>query len=63
MFSRLAQATGLSGKSTAAQPGVPLELISYSTESGKFELGKEALEVLRKVQGPVGVVAVSGRYE
>ncbi|KAK9798122.1 hypothetical protein WJX73_001407 [Symbiochloris irregularis] len=46
---------------TASPPGNPLELISYNTENGKFHLGKEALQVLRKVNGPVGVVAVSGR--
>ena len=44
-----------------AAPGNPLELITYDTSTGKFHLGKEALAVLRKVHGPVGVVAVSGR--
>jgi hypothetical protein len=38
-----------------------LELVRYNTESGKFELGAEALAVLRGTRGPVGVVAVAGR--
>ena len=46
---------------TSSPPGNPLELITYDTQTGKFALGAEALAVLRKVKGPVGVVAVSGR--
>ena len=49
------------GTLQAGQPGVPLELIGYDTGSGNFHLGQEALAVLRKIKGPVGVVAVSGR--
>ena len=49
----------------AAQPasgqGVPLELIRYDQATGKFELGQEALAVLKRTRGPVGVVAVCGR--
>ncbi|GLC35099.1 hypothetical protein PLESTM_000279400 [Pleodorina starrii] len=41
--------------------GTPLELIKYNTTNGKFELGTAALDTLRKVKGPVAVVAVSGR--
>ena len=41
--------------------GVPLELVKYDVPTGKFTVGKEALDVLRRVKGPVGVVAVSGR--
>ncbi len=29
--------------------GTPLELISYDTQTGKFQLGSKALEVLRSV--------------
>ena len=51
-FARSQKARG--GPSSAqapptAQPGTPLELISYDTQSGKFFLGEDALEVLRKV--------------
>ena len=52
---------GKAGGGTTPPPGVPLELITYDTQTGKFELGAEALAVLRKVKGSVGVVAVSGR--
>ena len=49
----------------AAQPpsgqGVPLELIRYDQATGKFELGQEALAVLKRTRTPVGVVAVCGR--
>ncbi|GAB4817604.1 hypothetical protein N2152v2_004650 [Parachlorella kessleri] len=43
------------------QQGVPLELIKYDAETGQFELGAQALEVLKHTRGPVGVVAVCGR--
>ncbi len=45
----------------AAQPGSPLELVRYSTETGKFEIPPQALKVLRNVRGPIGVVSVCGR--
>jgi Guanylate-binding protein, N-terminal domain len=38
-----------------------LELVRYNNDTGKFELGEEALSVLRNTRGPVGVVAVAGR--
>ncbi|KAG2488736.1 hypothetical protein HYH03_012735 [Edaphochlamys debaryana] len=41
--------------------GTPLELIKYKADTGSFEAGKAALDALRKVKGPVAVVAVSGR--
>ncbi|KAJ9517470.1 hypothetical protein QJQ45_024931 [Haematococcus lacustris] len=41
--------------------GVPLELVKYETSTGKFVVGDKALEVLRKVKAPLGVVAVCGR--
>lgn len=41
--------------------GVPLELVKYDTATGKFIVGTDALQVLRKVRQPVGVVAVCGR--
>lgn len=49
------------GGSGRGGQGVPLELIKYDAQSGKFELGEEALAVLRQTRGPVGVVAVCGR--
>ena len=45
----------------AAGSGVPLPLISYNADTGKFSLGAEALAALKQTRGPVGVVAVSGR--
>ncbi len=42
--------------SQVAKPGAPLELVRYSTDTGKFEVPDEALEVLRSLNGPVGVV-------
>eukprot|EP00887_Chlorella_sp_A99_P005605 scaffold1.g5605.t1 len=41
--------------------GTPLELIRYDQDTGKFELGAQALAALKKARGPVGVVAVCGR--
>lgn len=38
-----------------------LELARYNSDTGKFELGEEALAMLRNTRGPVGVVAVAGR--
>lgn len=43
------------------KPGTPLELVRYSTDTGKFEIPPEALAVLRSIRGPVGVVSVCGR--
>ncbi|GAX73400.1 hypothetical protein CEUSTIGMA_g853.t1 [Chlamydomonas eustigma] len=41
--------------------GIPLELVKYSVEDGKFSVGTGALDVLKKVHAPLGVVAVCGR--
>ena len=38
-----------------------LELVRYNADTGKFEVGDEALAVLRSTRGPIGVVAVAGR--
>lgn len=38
-----------------------LELVRYNAESGKFEVGEEAIQVLKRTRQPVGVVAVAGR--
>lgn len=66
MFRRIGEATGFASRLAGApdgvsQPGAPLELISYNTSTHKFELGDEALQSLRRIRGPVGVIAVSGR--
>lgn len=42
-------------------PGVPLELVRYDSDSGKFHVGEQALQMLRATKEPVGVVAVCGR--
>jgi hypothetical protein len=41
--------------------GHPLELVRYNIETGKFEVGQQAQDVLRGVKGPLAVVAVCGR--
>ncbi|GIL82521.1 hypothetical protein Vretimale_11947 [Volvox reticuliferus] len=41
--------------------GSPLELIKFNAQTGKFEVGATALATLRKVKGPIAVVAVCGR--
>ena len=43
------------------RPGTPLELVRHDTDNGKFEISPEALQVLRGIKGPVGVVSVCGR--
>ena len=48
-------------KSGQHQPGIPLELVRYDTETGKFHAGEDALKILRSTSQPVGVVAVCGR--
>lgn len=56
MFSRFM------GGTKQDQPAAkPLELVSYDTEKKKFEVGEEALAVLRATRGPVGVISVCGR--
>lgn len=68
MFRRIGEAAGFgsrpseaAGAPSGTQPGAPLELIRYNTSTSKFELGDEALQSLRRIRGPVGVIAVSGR--
>lgn len=41
--------------------GQPLELVRYDEKTKKFEIGEEALAVLRKFRSPMGVVSVCGR--
>jgi hypothetical protein len=41
--------------------GRPLSLVSFNASTHKFEIGHEALDVLRGVHSPLGVVAVCGR--
>ena len=41
--------------------GKPLHLLRFDEGSKKFTLGEEALDCLRAVTGPVGVLAVCGR--
>ena len=41
--------------------GRPLHLLRYDETSKSFELGEEALDALRAIRGPVGVLAVCGR--
>eukprot|EP00899_Mesostigma_viride_P008802 jgi/Mesvir1/17923/Mv12986-RA.1 len=49
------------GKTSAApQAAQPLRLL-YCDDDGKFRLGQEAVDALKAVHGPVGVVSVCGR--
>ena len=41
--------------------GAAVELIRYNAETRRFEVGQEAIDVLRRTPTPVGVVAVCGR--
>lgn len=50
----------MSQASTSSR-GEPLELIHYNSSTGKFQVGPEALSVLKMIKGPVSVVAVCGR--
>lgn len=50
-----------SAQAQPGAPGVPLELVRYDTDSGKFHVGEQALKMLRATKDPVGVVAVCGR--
>lgn len=43
------------------QPGHPLKLVDHNASTGTFELGSEALQVLRSINGPIAVVALCGR--
>lgn len=60
-----AQNTRHAAAPTSPQPAPSetrsLELVRYNTETGKFEVGEEALQVLQQTRQPVGVVAVAGR--
>lgn len=49
------------GSAAPGGAGSPLELIRFDSATGKFELGREALQALKNTRGPVGVVAVCGR--
>jgi len=48
------------GREKAMAEGRALQLL-YTDDQGRFRLGKEAVQVLRRVQAPVSVVAVCGR--
>lgn len=54
-------ATQRFGEAGVPQQGTPLELIKYDADTGKFQLGEQALQALKNTRGPVGVVAVCGR--
>lgn len=41
--------------------GAAVELIRYNAQTHRFEVGADALDVLRSTTTPVGVVAVCGR--
>jgi hypothetical protein len=41
--------------------GEAIELVRYHVDTGKFEVGEEALQILRDTRTPISVVAVCGR--
>jgi hypothetical protein len=45
----------------SSQQGVAIELVKYNTDTGKFEIGEDALTILRDTRTPISVVAVCGR--
>ena len=47
--------------SSSASSAVPLQLVRVAPDGRGFELGEEALRVLRSIRGPVAVAAVAGR--
>jgi Guanylate-binding protein, N-terminal domain len=51
----------LGSRQEAQKVGHPLELVRYDSNKKRFEVGEDALEVLRSVRGPVGVISVCGR--
>ena len=59
MFGRGSKTPPKSGAPPAR--GKPLHLLRFDEGSKKFTLGEEALDCLRAVKGPVGVLAVCGR--
>ena len=54
-------AATFSAPSPSAGAAVPLQLVRVSADGQRFELGEEALRVLRSLRGPVAVAAVAGR--
>jgi hypothetical protein len=50
-----------SSSSAPQGKGKPLHLLQYDESSKKFTLGDEALDCLRAIKGPVGVLSVCGR--
>lgn len=49
------------GSASEERTGQPLELVRYDTGTKKFEVGEEAIAVLRSVHEPMGVISVCGR--
>lgn len=39
-----------------------IPLISYSSSTRIFDINQEAIEFLKTLSGPIGVVSVAGRY-
>jgi hypothetical protein len=48
-------------QASTSSTGEPLILIHYDNSTGKFQVGAEALAVLKALKGSVSVVAVCGR--
>ena len=53
--------TTFSTPSSQTSAAVPLQLVRVSADGTGFELGEDALRVLRSIRGPVAVAAVAGR--
>jgi hypothetical protein len=45
----------------AAPLAAPMELVKFDAPSGKFSVNPDAVAVLKRIPGPVAVVAVCGR--
>jgi hypothetical protein len=67
MLHRMLGRPAASAASTTAaqQPqqagGQPLELVRYDEKTKRFQIGDEALQVLKSVRAPMGVISVCGR--
>lgn len=49
-------------KKEGSETGVAIPFIKYDPENQKFEVTRDAIEFLQRIDSKVGVVAVCGKY-
>lgn len=54
------RSSGLGWKAAISKERGPLQLISVSQDLKTFTINQEALDIIRKLEGDIGIVAVSG---